>query len=66
LAAFCEQTDFLDRDAVLRLAENCKHSPGVWYLLNFALWWKEYIQESQRFEDCVAGRELPIGNSRTA
>lgn len=39
---FCEQTDFLDRNEVFRLIEQ-GNGPQVWYLLNFALWWKEYI-----------------------
>ncbi len=40
LAAFCEKTDFLDRDAVLRLAENRERGSDAWCLINFALWWK--------------------------
>lgn len=39
---FCAQTDFLDRDEVFRLIEE-KKAAQVWYLFNFALWWKEYI-----------------------
>jgi asparagine synthase (glutamine-hydrolysing) len=42
LEAFCEQTDFLDRDEVMRYVE-AKQGPEVWYLLNFALWWKEFV-----------------------
>ncbi len=42
LNAFCDQTDFLDRAEVIRLIE-MGQGPQVWYLLNFALWWKEYI-----------------------
>ena len=40
---FCEQTDFFDPSEVSRL---CVHRPGtqLWYLLNLALWWKEYIR----------------------
>ena len=42
LSDFCDQTDFLDKAEVMRyIAE--KRGPQVWYLLNFALWWKEYI-----------------------
>lgn len=40
---FCDRTDFLNRDEVTRLIEE-GHGPQVWYLLNFALWWKEYIR----------------------
>jgi len=42
LDEFCDRTNFLDRDEVMRLIEQ-RHSSQVWYLLNFALWWKEYI-----------------------
>jgi asparagine synthase (glutamine-hydrolysing) len=42
LSAFCEQTDFLDRDAVLRLLRSGR-GRDAWFLLNFALWWKEFI-----------------------
>jgi asparagine synthase (glutamine-hydrolysing) len=42
LHAFCRETDYLDRGAVDRLiAQN--RGPQLWYLLNLALWWKEYI-----------------------
>lgn len=42
LRNFCDQTDLLDRDVVDRMAT--RH-PGqqVWYLLNFALWWRQFI-----------------------
>ena len=36
------QTDFLDRDEVMRLVDAAP-GPEVWYLLNLALWWKEYV-----------------------
>ena len=39
---FCGETDFLDRAEVMRLVDE-KRGPEVWYLLNFALWWKEYV-----------------------
>jgi asparagine synthase (glutamine-hydrolysing) len=42
LDAFCAQTDFLDRGAVMRYVD-AKQGPEVWYLLNFALWWKEFV-----------------------
>jgi asparagine synthase (glutamine-hydrolysing) len=41
LAAFCAETDYFDRNEVMRLADG--RSPEVWYLLNFALWHKEFI-----------------------
>jgi asparagine synthase (glutamine-hydrolysing) len=43
LEEFCGQTDFLDFDEVMRLYHH-KQGPKVWYLLNFALWWKEYVR----------------------
>jgi asparagine synthase (glutamine-hydrolysing) len=42
LTTFCEQTDFLDRGEVMRYVD-ARRGPEVWYLLNFALWWKEYV-----------------------
>jgi asparagine synthase (glutamine-hydrolysing) len=42
LEAFCDRTDFLDRDEVMRYIDR-KQGPEVWYLLNFALWWKEFV-----------------------
>jgi asparagine synthase (glutamine-hydrolysing) len=43
LKVFCERTDFLDPTQVQRLIASGS-GPQVWYLLNFALWWKEYLQ----------------------
>jgi asparagine synthase (glutamine-hydrolysing) len=42
LLNFCNQTDFFDRNAVRHLLEE-KRGLQAWYLINFALWWKEYI-----------------------
>ncbi len=42
LNVFCNETDFLDRSEVMRMIDQ-GNGPQVWYLLNFALWWKEYI-----------------------
>lgn len=39
---FCDHTDFLDRAAVNGLISQNRGSQ-FWYLLNFALWWKQYI-----------------------
>ncbi len=44
LMDFCERTDFLDKQAVMGLIEQ-GDGPKVWYLLNFALWWREYCEE---------------------
>jgi asparagine synthase (glutamine-hydrolysing) len=43
LNSFCEQTDFLNREAVMALLNDKRHRHLAWYLLNFALWWKEYV-----------------------
>jgi asparagine synthase (glutamine-hydrolysing) len=42
LEYFCRETDFLDRAEVMRVAESGR-ARKVWYLLNFALWWKEFV-----------------------
>jgi asparagine synthase (glutamine-hydrolysing) len=42
LDSFTRETDFLDRTEVMRYIDE-KRGPEVWYLLNFALWWKEYV-----------------------
>jgi len=43
LIEFCDNTDFLDKKEVIRLIDKSRGAQ-VWYLLNFALWWKEYIK----------------------
>ncbi|MCX6647167.1 MAG: asparagine synthase C-terminal domain-containing protein, partial [bacterium] len=42
LTNFCDQTDYLDKTYIDRLLEE---GDGVklWSLMNFALWWKEYM-----------------------
>jgi asparagine synthase (glutamine-hydrolysing) len=40
---FCNHTDFLDWTEVEQLIMR-GNGPQVWYLLNFALWWKEYVR----------------------
>jgi asparagine synthase (glutamine-hydrolysing) len=42
LVSFCDKTDFLDRDEVLKRVD--ARRSDVWYLLNFALWWKQYVE----------------------
>ncbi|MFC4303469.1 asparagine synthase (glutamine-hydrolyzing) [Cohnella boryungensis] len=44
LSSFCDKTDFLNKDEVMKLIDQ-KNGPKVWYLLNFALWWKEFIND---------------------
>ena len=42
LDEFCRETDLLDRDEVLSIVDE-KRSVETWYLLNLALWHKEFI-----------------------
>jgi asparagine synthase (glutamine-hydrolysing) len=42
LESFCRETDFLDGDTVTAYVD-AKRGTEVWYLLNLALWWKEYV-----------------------
>lgn len=41
---FFKHTDFLDKAAVQHLFDS-KAGSQLWYVLNFALWWKEYIYQ---------------------
>lgn len=43
ISDFCDKTDFLDKIEVMKLVAQ-KKGAQTWYLLNFALWWKEYIE----------------------
>jgi asparagine synthase (glutamine-hydrolysing) len=43
IAEFCDKTDFLDKTAALNLIQK-KQARHAWLLLNFALWWKEFIE----------------------
>jgi asparagine synthase (glutamine-hydrolysing) len=42
LGRFCDETDLLDRAAVDHLIRTGQGSK-IWYLLNLAMWWREYI-----------------------
>lgn len=42
------ETDFFDPSEIDRLFKN-RRSSQIWYLLNFALWWKEYILQETAF-----------------
>jgi asparagine synthase (glutamine-hydrolysing) len=58
LAEFCDKTDFLDHSAVMNLIPS-RRGTDVWLLLNFALWWKEFIEGgslscSKQMESMVA------------
>ncbi|MFI5305040.1 MAG: asparagine synthase (glutamine-hydrolyzing) [Nitrospiria bacterium] len=43
LNEFCDQTDFFDRRGIMNLFDK-GHGPQLWHLLNFSLWWKEFIK----------------------
>jgi asparagine synthase (glutamine-hydrolysing) len=43
LNSFCDETDILDRAAVMQLLDR-RDGRRAWYLLNLALWWKQYIR----------------------
>jgi asparagine synthase (glutamine-hydrolysing) len=40
---FCDQSDLLDRSEALFLINRGRRSEA-WYLLNFILWWKEFVK----------------------
>ena len=42
LDRFCDEVDLLDRNAVHRLFDRGR-GPQIWYLYNFALWWRCYV-----------------------
>ena len=44
LSDFCDKTDFLDHPAVMKLIRSGR-GRDAWFLLNFALWWKEFIED---------------------
>lgn len=39
---FCKETDFLNQSEVMKMIDRGQ-TGELWYLLNFALWWKEYF-----------------------
>jgi asparagine synthase (glutamine-hydrolysing) len=47
LSAFCDNTDILDRAAVMQLLDH-RNASQAWYLLNLALWWKQYMCGEKR------------------
>lgn len=50
---FCEQTDILNRTAVMKVLQSRDSLQG-WYLLNLALWWKQYIACNSQALACSA------------
>ena len=45
LESFCNQTDFLDISEVRQLFEE-HEGEKIWFLLNFALWWKTFMVQN--------------------
>jgi asparagine synthase (glutamine-hydrolysing) len=43
LMEFCKKTDFLDHLTVMKIMQEGR-GWQAWFLLNFALWWKEFIE----------------------
>lgn len=43
LTAFCKETDFLDENALNKLLSQGR-GWNAWFLLNFAMWWREFIE----------------------
>jgi asparagine synthase (glutamine-hydrolysing) len=43
MSGFLSETDFLDRKSVSALLDGGS-GPQAWYLLNFAMWWKEFLR----------------------
>lgn len=48
--SFCDETDFLDKNAVNKLFQN-GNGTLIWVLLNFVLWWKHYIKNEPVFNE---------------
>lgn len=44
LESFCSNTDYLNRQEVMRLIDS-GNATQVWYLYNLALWWRTYIAQ---------------------
>ena len=62
LTEFCGQTDFLDRSAVVKLIQSGRGT-DAWFLLNFALWWKQFIageglSSANQVEPLVAAQQF--------
>jgi asparagine synthase (glutamine-hydrolysing) len=58
LSDFCSKTDFFDQLAVMKLVQSGR-GRDAWFLLNFALWWKEFI--SGESPSMAHQKELLVG-----
>jgi len=54
LNSFCDRTDILDRESVMQVLDR-RDGPRAWYLLNLALWWKQYIASEKSVATTLAG-----------
>ena len=61
LLEFCEKTDFLDKAGVMDLIQK-GHARHAWLVLNFALWWKEFIEGSKASVPEEFGAGHPISS----
>jgi asparagine synthase (glutamine-hydrolysing) len=61
LASFCKHTDFLDSEAALRVVDRGRASQS-WCLLNFALWWREFIAETPRIANFSSAADSTVPN----
>jgi asparagine synthase (glutamine-hydrolysing) len=52
ISEFCKRTDFLDRAQVFKAMDGSSQR-FAWCLLNFALWWKQYIEEAPDLESSL-------------
>lgn len=52
LRCFCRETDLLDLPAVMELFDR-RDGKRLWYLLNLALWWKQYIRDGTKSLSCI-------------
>src|SRR5579863_1775189 len=64
LREFCEQTDLLNPPAVMRLLDR-RDGPRAWYLLNLALWWKQFMVSEEPAMAVIAGSDTGHSVLRT-
>jgi asparagine synthase (glutamine-hydrolysing) len=58
LRSFCTRTEYLNSTEVDKLVDSSR-GQRVWYLLNAALWWKQYIASGQDAVPQVAQKTPP-------
>ena len=59
LSDFCKHTDFFEPKNVAQIIRD-GNARDSWCLLNFALWWREYIADTPRGEYCPAPATRPL------